>query len=58
MRSSAGGIGGIMDKLTSIGKRLGYRVNTQIGKYPKVFWRGVAESGLPLKTKIETNKYF
>jgi len=57
VRSTAGGIGVIMTELTQVGEKLGYRVNTRIGKYPKVFWKGIAESGLPLRIKIEINTY-
>jgi predicted nucleotidyltransferase component of viral defense system len=57
VRSSEGGIGYILDQLTQLGVNLGYKANTKIGKYPKVFWRGVAESGLQLRIKIEINTY-
>jgi len=57
VRSSAGGIGPIMRQLTAIGERLGYKVSSNLSKYPKVFWKGTAESGQPLKIKIEINTY-
>ena len=57
VRRSEGGIGYILDQLTQLGVSLGYKVNTKIGKYPKVFWKGVAETGLQLRIKIEINTY-
>lgn len=57
VRRSGGGIGSVMSQLTRIGKELGYKVNTQISKYPKVFWKTAAESGQPIKIKIEINTY-
>ena len=57
VRSTAGGIGDILTQLKGLGEILGYRVNTRIGKYPKVFWKGAAESGQPIKIKIEINTY-
>ena len=49
VRTSAGGIGEIMKRLTTLGGELGYSVNTKMGLFPKVFWKGTAESGLPIK---------
>ena len=57
VRSTAGGIGDILTQLKVLGEKLGYRANTQIGKHPKAFWKGTAESGLPIKIKIEINTY-
>jgi len=57
VRRREGGIGHILDQATHLGTNLGYKVNTKIGKYPKVFWKGVAESGLQLRIKIEINTY-
>lgn len=57
VRTSTGGIGDIMKHLTSLGKELGYQVNTKMGVYPKVLWKTIAESGLPLKIKIEINTF-
>lgn len=57
VRTSAGGIGDILDQLVMLGKNLGYKVNTQIGQHPKVFWKGAADSGLGIKIKIEINTY-
>jgi len=57
VRSSAGGIGGILDQLVMLGNKLGYKANTQIGKHPKIYWKCTAESGLSIRIKIEINTY-
>ena len=57
VRSNAGGIGSIMKQLISIGDKLGYKTNSSLAKYPKVFWKGMSESGQPLRIKIEINTY-
>ena len=57
VRTSAGGVGEVMKRLTSLGGDLGYRVNTKMGLFPKVFWKTEAGSGLPLKIKIEMNTF-
>jgi len=57
VRTTSGGIGAILDRMKSIGDQLGYSVATQIGKYPKVFWKGTAQTGRRLKIKIEINTY-
>lgn len=57
VRTSEGGIGPVMRRLTDMGKELGYTVSTKMGMYPKVYWRFTAESGLPGKIKIEINTY-
>ena len=57
VRSSEGGIGHILDQLTQLGMKLGFKANTKIGKYPKVYWKGISESGSPIKIKIEINTY-
>jgi predicted nucleotidyltransferase component of viral defense system len=57
VRVSEGGIGDVMKSLTALGNELGYKVNTKMGIYPKVFWKSTAESGLPLKIKIEINTF-
>ena len=57
VRSSAGGIGQIIKQLVSIGERLGYKGNSNLSKYPKVFWRAISESGQPIRIKIEINTY-
>ncbi|MCL2807081.1 MAG: nucleotidyl transferase AbiEii/AbiGii toxin family protein [Coriobacteriia bacterium] len=57
VRTSAGGIGDIMKRLTSLGSELGYIVSTRMGQFPKIFWKTTAESGLPLRIKIEINTF-
>lgn len=57
VRISSGGIGDVMKRLTLLGTDLGYKVNTKMGVFPKVLWRTTAESGLPLKIKIEINTF-
>jgi len=57
VRSSAGGIGQIMKELVAIGERLGYKANSNLAKYPKVFWKTISESGQPIRIKIEINTY-
>jgi hypothetical protein len=36
---------------------LGYKANSNLSKYPKVFWRGTSESGQEIRIKIEINTY-
>lgn len=57
VRISSGGIGDIMKRLTSLGRELGYQVNTKMGLFPKVLWKTTSESGLLLKIKIEINTF-
>jgi predicted nucleotidyltransferase component of viral defense system len=57
VRTSQGGIGDIMKRLTEIGNGLGYTVRTKMGMYPKVYWRGTSQTGLPIRIKIEINTY-
>jgi predicted nucleotidyltransferase component of viral defense system len=57
VRSSSGGIGSILDRLTMIGAKLGYKTSTRVATFPKVFWKGTAESGLPIRIKIEINTF-
>jgi predicted nucleotidyltransferase component of viral defense system len=57
VRTNQGGIGGIMRELTDIGNAAGYHVKTKIGKFPKVYWHGTAQTGLALRIKIEINTY-
>jgi len=57
VRSSSGGIGQIIQQLVTIGDRLGYKANSTLRKYPKVFWRTTSESGQPIRIKIEINTY-
>ena len=57
VRSSAGGIGQIIKQLVTIGEKLGYKANSNLAKYPKVFWKTISESGQPIRIKIEINTY-
>ena len=57
VRSTEGGIGAVTGRLMDLGKELGFQVNTKIGKYPKVFWKYTAASGIPAKIKIEINTF-
>ena len=57
VRTMSGGVGAIMDRMKLIGDRLGYSVSTQIGRYPKIYWRGTAQTGRTVKIKIEINTY-
>lgn len=57
MRTTTGGVGDVMKRLTSLGSELGFEVRTKMGVYPKVFWRFVFEDGTPGKIKLEINTY-
>ena len=57
VRTTEGGVGDIMTRLTELGTDLGFNVKTRFGKYPKVIWRFTSESGIPAKIKIEINTF-
>ena len=57
VRSTEGGIGEVTGRLMDIGKELGFQVSTRMGKYPKVFWKYTADSGISSKIKIEINTF-
>lgn len=57
VRSSASGIGPLMQALSRLGRELGYTVSTRVSEHPKVYWRTIAESGIPLRIKIEVNTH-
>lgn len=57
VRTTAGAIGDIMKRLTSLGIELGFDVRTKPGKYPKILWRYVSEAGTSMKIKIEINTF-
>jgi len=57
VRTSAGGIGNILDTLRVIGEQSGYTVKTQLAQYPKQFWHCKAQTNINLKIKIEINTY-
>ena len=57
VRTTGGGIGEVSRRLTDLGKFLGYSVRTEMGKFPKVFWRFLFEDGAAGKIKIEINTF-
>jgi predicted nucleotidyltransferase component of viral defense system len=57
VRSSASGIGPLTQSLTRLGTELGYTVSTRVSEHPKVYWRTTADSGVPLRIKIEVNTH-
>ena len=57
VRTTTGGIGVIMRRLTDMGKDLDYVVRIQMGQHPKVFWRYSTASGGRGKIKIEINTF-
>lgn len=57
VRTTTGGIGGVMKGLTALGGELGFDVRTKMGKFPKVYWRFTFEDGKPGKIKIEINTF-
>ena len=57
IRTTSGGIGDVMKRLTSLGGELGYKVNTKMGMYPKVIWKFEHASGTSGKIKIEINTF-
>lgn len=57
VRTTAGGIGDVMKRLTSLGSELGFEVRTKMGMFPKVMWRFRFEDGVPGKIKLEINTF-
>ncbi|TFD75443.1 nucleotidyl transferase AbiEii/AbiGii toxin family protein [Cryobacterium sp. Sr8] len=57
VRASAGGIAPLTQALTRLGEQLGFEVRTRVSEHPKVYWRTTAESGIPLRLKIEVNTH-
>lgn len=57
VRTTTGGIGDVMKRLTSLGGELGFEVRTKMGMFPKVIWRFDFEDGTPGKIKLEINTY-
>jgi predicted nucleotidyltransferase component of viral defense system len=56
VRASAGGIGPLTASLTSLGERLGMRVRTRLGPFPKIYFAGPFEtSARSMRVKIEVN---
>jgi len=46
VRTSAGGIGDIIDMLRGLGEKSGYTVKVRLEKYPKIFWYCKAQTEL------------
>lgn len=58
VRTTQGGIKELTQAVTTIGERLGMRVNTRIGEHPKVLFRAPFESGVAgMRVKIEVNTF-
>lgn len=57
VRRTAGGIVPLTQALSRLGANLGFTVNTRISEHPKVYWRTTADSGVPLRIKIEINTH-
>jgi predicted nucleotidyltransferase component of viral defense system len=57
VRSTAGGVGRILDTLRGLGRDLGFAVRSQLGEHPRVLWRAESENGIPLRVKIEINTH-
>jgi len=57
VRTSAGGIGEILNTLRDIGSQSGFTVKTKMGQFPKLFWSCNAQTGRNIKIKIEINTY-
>jgi predicted nucleotidyltransferase component of viral defense system len=57
VRSTDGGIAPLTQALTRLGSDLGFDVRTRVNEHPKVYWRTIADSGVPLRIKIEINTH-
>jgi predicted nucleotidyltransferase component of viral defense system len=57
VRSTAGGVGRVLDTLRDLGRDLGFAVRSQLGEHPRVLWRAEAEHGIPLRVKVEINTH-
>ena len=56
-RSTEDGVGRVLDTLKDIGRTLGFVVKSELSEHPKVIWRTLSESGMPLRIKIEINTH-
>lgn len=56
-RRTASGIGPLTSSLSRLGSELRFEVRTRIGEHPKIYWRAMATSGIPLRLKIEINTH-
>jgi predicted nucleotidyltransferase component of viral defense system len=57
VRASGSGIKQLTQALTRVGEDLGFEVRTRVGEHPKVYWRTVASTGIPLRVKVEVNTH-
>lgn len=57
MRTSKSGIKELTTTLTELGGGLGFEVRTRVTEHPKVLWRTTAQTGIPLRLKIEENTH-
>ncbi|ANS80270.1 hypothetical protein SGUI_2874 [Serinicoccus hydrothermalis] len=57
VRTSAGGIKPLTQALTELGRELGFSVSTRVSEHPKILWRTTAQTGTPLRLKIEVNTF-
>ncbi|WP_010148699.1 nucleotidyl transferase AbiEii/AbiGii toxin family protein [Serinicoccus profundi] len=57
VRVSGGGIKPLTQALTLLGEELGFTVSTRVGEHPKILWRTTAQTGIPLRLKIEVNTF-
>lgn len=57
VRTTGGGIGDVMKRLTALGRELGFDVRTKMGMFPKVMWRFAFTDGVPGKIKLEINTF-
>ncbi|MBX3195847.1 MAG: nucleotidyl transferase AbiEii/AbiGii toxin family protein [Microbacteriaceae bacterium] len=57
VRRTGSGIARLTRALTHLGESLGFEVRTRVSEHPKVYWRGMASSGVPLRIKVEVNTH-
>ncbi len=57
VRTSKSGIKELTTTLTELGEGLGFEVRTRVTEHPKVLWRTTAQTGIPLRLKIEVNTH-
>lgn len=57
VRTSGTGIKDLTTTLTRMGEELGFEVRTRVREHPKVLWRTTAQTGTPLRVKIEVNTH-
>lgn len=56
VRRTSSGIAPLTQALTRLGESLGF-VRTRVSEHPKAYWRTTADSGVPLRIKIEVNTH-